>query len=183
MATARRWADTWMFQRRGSGATVTLGRELRFNIEVHTDTEVIGIDRQAHRTSARDLQSGANRCERYDALVLSPGAAPIRPPLRGVDRPGVFAIRNIPDSRRIRAWITERRPRKSGRRRRLHRLGDGREPRPHGAFLTMNPWLGQMKWVVPHPPTARTTSRSARRKPNPIAPPTTKPWGGGPKTM
>jgi NADPH-dependent 2,4-dienoyl-CoA reductase/sulfur reductase-like enzyme/rhodanese-related sulfurtransferase len=46
--------------------------------------------------------------ERYDALVLSPGAAPIRPPLPGVDLPGVFAVRTIPDSRRIRSWITER---------------------------------------------------------------------------
>ena len=44
----------------------------------------------------------------YDVLVLSPGAAPIRPPLPGVDRPGVFAVRTIPDSRRIRAWIAER---------------------------------------------------------------------------
>ncbi|CEF48809.1 unnamed protein product [uncultured bacterium] len=83
----------------------------RFNIEVHTDTEVTGIDRQAHRIGVRDLRSGASRSERYDALVLSPGAAPIRPRLPGVDLRGVFAIRNIPDSRRIRAWITERRAR------------------------------------------------------------------------
>jgi len=41
--------------------------------------------------------------------VLSPGAAPIRPLLPGVDLPGVFAVRTIPDSRRIRSWIAERR--------------------------------------------------------------------------
>jgi pyruvate/2-oxoglutarate dehydrogenase complex dihydrolipoamide dehydrogenase (E3) component len=40
-------------------------------------------------------------------LVLSPGAAPIRPPLPGVDSPGVFAVRTIPDSRRIRSWISD----------------------------------------------------------------------------
>ena len=57
----------------------------------------------------RDLHTGNSRTERYDALVLSPGAAPIRPPLPGVDLPGVFAVRNIPDSRRIRAWIADRR--------------------------------------------------------------------------
>src|SRR6185436_17650272 len=39
----------------------------------------------------------------------SPGAAPIRPQLPGVDLPGVFAVRNIPDSRRIRSWIADRR--------------------------------------------------------------------------
>ena len=56
----------------------------------------------------RDVRSGNIRAERYDALVLSPGAAPIRPPLPGIDLPGVFAVRNIPDSRRIRSWIADR---------------------------------------------------------------------------
>ena len=81
----------------------------RFNIEVNTDTEVTGIDRRACVIGVRDLRSGARRSERYDALVLSPGAAPIRPPLPGIDLEGVFAIRNIPDSRRIRSWISDRR--------------------------------------------------------------------------
>ncbi len=81
----------------------------RFNVEIHTNTDVIGIDRAARTISVRDLQTGNTRTERYDALVLSPGAAPIRPRLPGVDRPGVFAVRNIPDSRRIRSWISDRR--------------------------------------------------------------------------
>jgi NADPH-dependent 2,4-dienoyl-CoA reductase/sulfur reductase-like enzyme len=81
----------------------------RFNVEVHTNTDVIGIDRPARTIGVRDLHTGNSRTERYDALVLSPGAAPIRPPLPGVDLPGVFAVRNIPDSRRIRSWISDRR--------------------------------------------------------------------------
>jgi NADPH-dependent 2,4-dienoyl-CoA reductase/sulfur reductase-like enzyme/rhodanese-related sulfurtransferase len=80
----------------------------RFNIQVHTNTDVIGIDRTTRAISVRDLSTGQSRTERYDALVLSPGAAPIRPPLPGVDLPGVFAVRNIPDSRRIRSWIADR---------------------------------------------------------------------------
>jgi NADPH-dependent 2,4-dienoyl-CoA reductase/sulfur reductase-like enzyme/rhodanese-related sulfurtransferase len=76
---------------------------------VHTETEVTGIDRGARTITVRDGRSGASRAERYDVLVLSPGAAPIRPPLPGVDLPGVFAVRTIPDSRRIRSWIAERR--------------------------------------------------------------------------
>ena len=79
----------------------------RFNIEVHTDTEVISIDRSARAITVRDGCSGDSRTEPYDVLVLSPGAAPIRPALPGVDLPGVFAVRSIPDSRRIRSWITE----------------------------------------------------------------------------
>jgi NADPH-dependent 2,4-dienoyl-CoA reductase/sulfur reductase-like enzyme/rhodanese-related sulfurtransferase len=81
----------------------------RFNIWVYANTEVIGIDRHARTISVRDLNAGDSRAERYDALVLSPGAAPIRPPLPGVDLPGVFAVRNIPDSRHIRSWIADRR--------------------------------------------------------------------------
>jgi len=79
----------------------------RFNIEVQTETEVTKIDRNARTITVRDVRTSNTRMERYEALVLSPGAAPIRPPLPGVDRPGVFAVRTIPDSRRIRSWIAD----------------------------------------------------------------------------
>ena len=80
----------------------------RFDIAVHTETEATAIDRDARMLTVCDLRTGATRQEPYDVLVLSPGAAPIRPPLPGVDLPGVFAVRSIPDSRRIRAWIDSR---------------------------------------------------------------------------
>ena len=80
----------------------------RFNIAVHTDSEVLHVDPAARTITVHDMVTGTRRIERYDALVLSPGASPIRPALPGMDRPGIFAVRNIPDSRRIRAWITER---------------------------------------------------------------------------
>jgi NADPH-dependent 2,4-dienoyl-CoA reductase/sulfur reductase-like enzyme/rhodanese-related sulfurtransferase len=79
----------------------------RFNIEVHTDTEVTAVDPRARAITVRDGRTGENRAEHYDALVLAPGAAPIRPPLPGVELPGVFAVRSIPDSRRIRSWIVD----------------------------------------------------------------------------
>jgi len=80
----------------------------RFNVAVHTETEVTSIDLAARTVTLRDLRAGVTRQDSYDVLVLSPGAAPIRPPLPGVDLPGVFAVRSIPDSRRIRAWIADR---------------------------------------------------------------------------
>jgi len=92
-------------------ALLVASREMfrtRFNVDVQTETEVTGIDPHARTITARDGRTGSSRTERYDALVLSPGAAPIRPLLPGVDLPGVFAVRTIPDSRRIRSWITER---------------------------------------------------------------------------
>ena len=80
----------------------------RFRIEVRTQHEALAIDREAREIEVRELPTGRVYRERYDALVLSPGAAAIRPPLPGVDLPGVFVLRTIPDSRRIRAWITEK---------------------------------------------------------------------------
>lgn len=80
----------------------------RFNIDVLTETEVTSIDRGARTITVRDMRTGNNRLEHYDILVLSPGAAPIRPALPGVELPGVFAVRTIPDTRRIRSWIVER---------------------------------------------------------------------------
>lgn len=80
----------------------------RFNIEVRLENEVLEIDRDAREISVKDLNSGQVYRERYDALVLAPGASPLRPPLPGIDLPGIFALRTIPDSRRIRNWIVER---------------------------------------------------------------------------
>lgn len=85
----------------------------RFNIEVHTEEEVTAIDRRSRTISVKDLRSGATRNEAYDALVMAPGAAPIRPPLPGIELAGIFTVRTIPDSRRIREWIEESRARKT----------------------------------------------------------------------
>ena len=59
----------------------------RFNVDVHTQTEVMAIDRMRRTLSVRDVLSGNRRTERYDVLVLAPGASAIRPDLPGVDLP------------------------------------------------------------------------------------------------
>jgi len=88
-------------------ATPELFQE-RFNIEVRVETDVLSIDRAQKQLSVRDLGTGVVTTESYDTLVLSPGATPVVPPLPGVDLPGIFALRTIPDSRRIREWISGR---------------------------------------------------------------------------
>ena len=82
----------------------------RFNIEARTWHEVVAIDRQRRTVKVKNLQDGAESEEHYDVLVLSPGAAPIRPAWPGIDLPGIFTLRNIPDSVEIRNWIETRRP-------------------------------------------------------------------------
>ena len=78
----------------------------RFNIEVRLRSEATAIDREAGTVQVKDLDTGRSYAESYDALVLSPGAAPVRPPLPGIDLEGIFVLRSIPDSRRMREWIS-----------------------------------------------------------------------------
>lgn len=80
----------------------------RFGIEVKLHHEAVAIDPSARRVAVRHTQTGEEMSFSYDALVLSPGAAPIRPPLPGIDLPGIFSVRTIPDSNRIREWIATR---------------------------------------------------------------------------
>ena len=83
----------------------------RFRIDVRTEHEALAIDRAAQTLRVRDLSTGREVDEAWDALVLAPGAAPVRPELPGVDSPGVFMVRTIPDTRRIRTFL-EARPRR-----------------------------------------------------------------------
>jgi rhodanese-related sulfurtransferase len=67
--------------------------------------EVVGISPKKKTVELKNHATGAVTTESYDKLVLSPGAAPIRPPLPGIDLPGIFSVRTVPDAREIREWI------------------------------------------------------------------------------
>jgi NADPH-dependent 2,4-dienoyl-CoA reductase/sulfur reductase-like enzyme/rhodanese-related sulfurtransferase len=94
-------------------ATTDTFRDM-FNVDARINCEVTGIDAAARTVQLKDRASGETTTEIYDKLVLSPGAAPIRPPLPGIDLPGIFGVRTVPDAGQIRAWIDERRGRASG---------------------------------------------------------------------
>jgi NADPH-dependent 2,4-dienoyl-CoA reductase/sulfur reductase-like enzyme/rhodanese-related sulfurtransferase len=79
----------------------------RFEIEVRLQSEVLEIDRKNNRIQVKNLKTGEIYHEAYDALVLSPGASPVKPPIPGIDLPGIFSLRTIPDSRQIKQRITE----------------------------------------------------------------------------
>jgi NADPH-dependent 2,4-dienoyl-CoA reductase/sulfur reductase-like enzyme/peroxiredoxin family protein/rhodanese-related sulfurtransferase/TusA-related sulfurtransferase len=81
-----------------------------FNIEARVKHEAINIDTKKKTISVRDLSNGREYTESYDKLVLSPGASPIIPPVEGVDMPGVFTLRSIPDMDRINDYVTEKQP-------------------------------------------------------------------------
>lgn len=79
----------------------------RFNIEARVRSEVERVDTGKKVITVRDLASGRVYEEAYDKLVLSPGAAPVRPPLEGIDTEGIFTLRNVNDTDRVKEYIED----------------------------------------------------------------------------
>ena len=79
--------------------------EARFKLDVRVRSSVETIDRKAKMVHIRDLASGREYEESYDRLILAPGAAPLRPPIPGIDLPGIFTLRNLQDMDRIKAAV------------------------------------------------------------------------------
>ncbi len=77
----------------------------QFGVDCRTLTEVVGVSAAARTVVLRDVTTGEVTEESYDALVLSPGAATVRPPIPGIDLPGIFEVRTVPDARAIREWM------------------------------------------------------------------------------
>ncbi|CAM4411003.1 FAD-dependent oxidoreductase [Paenibacillus phoenicis] len=78
----------------------------RFNIDVRTESEVIGIDPATKTVLVRSKERGEYR-ESYDALILSPGAKPIRPNLPGINSSRIHTLRNIPDTDRLKQRVVD----------------------------------------------------------------------------
>ena len=83
------------------------GMKKRFNIDVRVKNEVLKINREKQELVIKDLQQGRTYTETYDKLVLSPGSYPIIPNVPGTQLQKVFTLRNIPDTDRIKQYLTE----------------------------------------------------------------------------
>lgn len=81
------------------------GLAARFRLDIRTRTEVEHIDAAGQRVRVRDLESGRTYEESYDRLLLSPGAAPLRPPIPGVEHPAIHTLRNMADMDRIKGSV------------------------------------------------------------------------------
>lgn len=77
----------------------------RFRLDVRVHHEVIEIQPHEKTVRVKNLETQEEFIESYDDLILSMGASPIKPPLPGLDLPGLFSLRTVEDVDRIEAWI------------------------------------------------------------------------------
>ena len=82
----------------------------KFNVDVRILSEVIGINPKDKTVTVKKVVDGTTYEETYDTLVLSMGADPIRPNIKGIDSSKVFTIRNIPDTLRLKEYVDYKKP-------------------------------------------------------------------------
>lgn len=84
----------------------------RFRIDVRVQNEVLAIHPETKTLTIRSVGGGEYE-ESYDKLLLSPGANPVKPPLEGINSEGIFTLRNVEDTDRIKAYITAKQIKKA----------------------------------------------------------------------
>ena len=84
-----------------------------FNIDARTGHEVLEIDRAGKRVQVLCRATGERIWERYDKLILAPGASPIVPPWPGVKSSNVFSLRDVPDADRVKSYVDARQPKRA----------------------------------------------------------------------
>jgi len=82
----------------------------RFNLDVRVLNEVKNIDSEKKQVEIYDIKNKKTYRESYDKLILSPGAFPIKPPIKGFDAINVFTLRDIPDTLAIKNFVDEYNP-------------------------------------------------------------------------
>lgn len=81
----------------------------RFNLEVRENSEVIAIDSEGKKVTV--VSNGESYVESYDKLILSPGAKPLIPQIKGLNQAtNVFSLRNIPDVDKIMTYLKAKAP-------------------------------------------------------------------------
>lgn len=80
----------------------------RFKIDVRVHSEVTTIHPTRKSVTVKDLRTGVAYEEEYDKLIVSTGAAPVMPPIPGINNERIFSLRNVPDTDRIKAAITRK---------------------------------------------------------------------------
>lgn len=79
--------------------------KVQYNIEARVYSEVLSIDRKNKEVEVKDYIKNEIYIEKYDKLILSPGAKPIVPRIEGIDKVNVFTIRNVVDIDKLNKFV------------------------------------------------------------------------------
>jgi NADPH-dependent 2,4-dienoyl-CoA reductase/sulfur reductase-like enzyme/peroxiredoxin family protein/TusA-related sulfurtransferase/rhodanese-related sulfurtransferase len=82
----------------------------KYNVDVRVDSEVIKIDKENKLVEVKKTQTGETYTESYDTLVISTGSTPLKPPIEGINSPGIFTLWTVPDTDVIKNFIKEKAP-------------------------------------------------------------------------
>ena len=86
----------------------------KFKIDIRNSSEVIKIDRENNKVTVRNLKKNEIYEESYDTLVLSPGATPIKPNIKGIQEcNNLYILRNIPDTDKIKTYVDNQKPKRA----------------------------------------------------------------------
>lgn len=83
----------------------------RFCIHMHVHHEVTAIHPERKTVTVLNRETGQTFEEAYDKLLLAPGAKPIVPDFQGLIPDGVFTLRTVEDTFRIRQFVEKNKPR------------------------------------------------------------------------
>jgi NADPH-dependent 2,4-dienoyl-CoA reductase/sulfur reductase-like enzyme/peroxiredoxin family protein/TusA-related sulfurtransferase/rhodanese-related sulfurtransferase len=81
------------------------GMKNRFNVDVRIKSEVLSIDRDKKEVEVKNLETMEVYKEKYDKLLLSPGAEPFVPPIKGIESKNIFTLRNLLDMDKIKEKV------------------------------------------------------------------------------
>ncbi|ALB45871.1 CoA-disulfide reductase [Clostridium beijerinckii] len=83
----------------------------KFNLDIRNLNEVISIDKENKKVKIKNYRTNEEYEETYDILVLSPGAAPLKPAISGINEcDNLFTLRNIPDTDKIKSYVDDNKP-------------------------------------------------------------------------
>ena len=85
----------------------------KFNIDVRVSSEVTRIMPEEKKIEVKNLATNEIYEETYDNLVLATGSSPIKPSIPGIDGDHIFTLWSVPDTDRIKAYITEKKPKRA----------------------------------------------------------------------
>ncbi len=82
----------------------------RFNVNVKVHHEVTAVHPNRKTVEVKNLENGEVFEEKYDKLLLSPGAKPIKPPFKGIDSDKLFTLRTVEDTLKIKEYVDKNKP-------------------------------------------------------------------------